>query len=250
MSQYSAAKAAVEAETFEEDASLSIPDYLEKTYWWAYVRPWAVRIFEREWLVNLILWGFYKPLRDLTLQAMGSAIAGRTLKISCCYGQLEPMLAAQVKAGGGSLDIIDIAPEQLKNARRKLTRFIEDGVVTLMRRDSTDLDLPDDFYDRALIFFLPHEQPEDIRRQTFYEAFRVVKPGGQVYVVEFAKPKAWHPLKYIWHPVLCVLEPFASPLWTHEMATWLPRGGAGCQIKTKKIFGNFYQLVTVTTPKG
>jgi len=33
----------------------AIPDYLEKVYWWAYLRPGAVRFFERQWLVNLIL---------------------------------------------------------------------------------------------------------------------------------------------------------------------------------------------------
>lgn len=226
-----------------EDASgPSVPAYLEKTYWWAYVRPWAVRLFEREWLVNLILWGFYRPLRDLTLRMMGEAIGGTTLKISCCYGALEPKLAARVKAGGGRLDILDVAPEQIRNARRKLGGFIEDGTVRLFRRDAVDLGFPDGSYDRALLFFLPHEQPEEIRRRTFAEAFRVLKAGGMLYVVEFAKPKIWHPLKYLWHPVLRVLEPFAAPLWTQEIATWLPDGGAGCDIQTQKIFGDFYQI--------
>ena len=25
-----------------------IPAYLEKVYWWTYVRPWAIRLFERQ----------------------------------------------------------------------------------------------------------------------------------------------------------------------------------------------------------
>ncbi len=230
------------------DDALPVPDYLEKTYWWAYVRPWAVRVFEREWLVNLILWGFYRPLRDKTLAAMGEEIDGRTLKISCCYGQLEPMLAQRVRAGGGRLDLIDVAPEQLKNARRKLSDFIRDGIVSLHHRDAVDLGFADESYDRALIFFLPHEQPEDVRRCTFAEAFRVVRPGGKIYVTEFSKPKVWHPLKYIWHTVLCVLEPYAPSLWRSPIATWLPKGGAGCEIEVQKIFGDFYQVVTITKP--
>ena len=48
-----------------------IPQYLETTYWWAYLHPNAVRIFEREWLVNLILWGNFKRLRDLALADLG-----------------------------------------------------------------------------------------------------------------------------------------------------------------------------------
>ena len=39
-------------------ASLSpppIPDYLQDTYWWAYLHPNSFWFFEREWVVNLIL---------------------------------------------------------------------------------------------------------------------------------------------------------------------------------------------------
>ena len=43
----------------------TIPGYLHETYWWAYVHPNAVRLFERQWLVNLILWGNFAKLRDV-----------------------------------------------------------------------------------------------------------------------------------------------------------------------------------------
>mgnify|MGYP003694366549 CR=1 FL=1 len=36
-----------------------IPRYLEQVYWWAYVHPNAVTVFEREWLVSAILFGHY-----------------------------------------------------------------------------------------------------------------------------------------------------------------------------------------------
>lgn len=162
---------------------VAIPAYLEKTYWWAYVRPWAVKLFEREWLVNLILWGWYRRLRDQTLQAMKGPLSSRTLKISCCYGSLEPMLASRIYAGGGTLDIIDVAPEQLKNARRKIPVGMEGAVVRLHHPESsTALDFADHSFDRALLFFLPHEQPEEVRRKTFAKAFRVVKAGGTLFM--------------------------------------------------------------------
>lgn len=239
----------VSDEPILESDGIEIPDYLETYYWWAYVRPWAVRIFERDWLINLILWGFYEPLRDRLLAMIGDKVSGRTLKISCCYGQLEPMLAARVKAGGGTLDILDVAPEQIKNSRRKNAAFIEDGTVTHYHRNSNDLGFADASYNRAIVFFLPHEQPVTERRKTFTEAFRVVKKGGEVYVVEFHKSKWWHPLRLIWYPVLLVLEPFARDLWTKDIATWLPHGGLGCTIEKKTIFADFYQLVKITTPK-
>src|SRR5688500_9040614 len=40
------------------------PAYLEQTYWWAYVRPYAVAFWDRQWLVNLILFGNLARLRD------------------------------------------------------------------------------------------------------------------------------------------------------------------------------------------
>ncbi|MBI4087903.1 methyltransferase, partial [Candidatus Kaiserbacteria bacterium] len=45
-----------------------IPEYLTSRYWWAYVHPNAVWFFERQWLVNLILFGNYMKLRDTLLQ--------------------------------------------------------------------------------------------------------------------------------------------------------------------------------------
>ena len=55
----------------------SVSDYLKRHYWWAYVHPNAVRVFERDWLVNLILWGNYPRLRNAA-SAGDPAAAPRT----------------------------------------------------------------------------------------------------------------------------------------------------------------------------
>jgi SAM-dependent methyltransferase len=53
-------------------------------------------------------------------------------------------------------------------------------------------------YDRALIFFLLHEQPSQYRERTLSELFRVVKPGGKIIVVDYDLPRWWQPIRYIW----------------------------------------------------
>jgi hypothetical protein len=63
-----------------------IPRYLEQVYWWAYVHPNAVQCFEREWLVNLILFGNYGRLRDAALADLGETVTGRTQQVACAYG--------------------------------------------------------------------------------------------------------------------------------------------------------------------
>ena len=50
-----------------QQAAAAVPEYLNETYWWAYVHPKAVDFFERQWLVNLILWGNFGRLRDAAL---------------------------------------------------------------------------------------------------------------------------------------------------------------------------------------
>ena len=112
--------------------------------------------------------------------------------------------------------------------------------------DSTDLRLPDASYDRALIFFLLHEQPHRYRERTISEVLRVVKPGGKIVIVDYALPRWWHPLRYLWRPVLARLEPFALDLWRQEIVDWLPAALANRRLRNESFFGGLYQKVVVT----
>jgi ubiquinone/menaquinone biosynthesis C-methylase UbiE len=221
-------------------AELEVPHYLNAHYWWAYIHPTAVHVFERQWLVNLILWGNYARLRDAVIAEMGDSLPGRTLQVACVYGDLSARLSARI-AEGGHMDIVDVLPIQLSNLRKKLPR---NAPVRLLPMDSSNLNLPDASYDRALIFFLLHEQPSQYRERTLSELFRVVKPGGKIIVVDYDLPRWWHPLRYFWRPLLAKLEPFALDLWRHEIAKWLPRGGI--RVRKEPFFGGLYQKVVIT----
>jgi ubiquinone/menaquinone biosynthesis C-methylase UbiE len=110
--------------------------------------------------------------------------------------------------------------------------------------DAANLSLPNATYDRVLMFFLPHELPREARERAFDEAFRVVKFGGTVLVVEFSEPKWWHPLRYLYLPFLAYLEPFAPDIWKHDNVTaWLPERFADRIVSRKKIFGGYYQVL-------
>jgi len=90
---------------------LKVPHYLTANYWWAYVHPRAIWLFERQWLVNLILWGNYKRLRDAAMSELGDVLPGATLQVACVYGDLTGKLSSRVAAGGGRLDIVDVAAD-------------------------------------------------------------------------------------------------------------------------------------------
>ena len=131
----------------------SIPRYLEQTYWWAYVHPRAVRFFERQWLVNLILWGNFKRLRDAALDALGRKIRGRTLQIACVYGDFTASLLNRMEAES-SLDVVDVLPIQLRNLRAKLPASAQPN---LHLYDSAALGFQDGAYDQAVLFFLDND---------------------------------------------------------------------------------------------
>ena len=220
----------------------AVPDYLRRYYWWAYVHPAAIKLFERQWLINLILWGNYARLRDAALDELGCSLPGTTLQVACAYGDLSIALAERAAAGRGSLDVVDVLPLQLRNLRAKLPPRLP---ARLLAMDSARLRLPDASYDRVLVFFLLHEQPPDIRRRTLQEALRVVRPGGRIVIVDYARPRWWHPLRYLWRPLLAALEPFALDLWHEDLANWLPASGVG-SLSLRTFFGGLYRVLTVT----
>ena len=224
------------------NAAPAIPRYLEEVYWWAYVHPNAVRVFERQWLVNAILWGNYPRLRDCALEALGERLTGTTLQIACAYGDITNQLCERISAASGRLDIVDVAPVQLENLRNKLPA---DAPARRLLMDSAALDIPAASYDRAILFFLLHEQPEAWRRNTLAEAMRVVRPGGRVVIVDYARPRWWNPMRYLFAPVLRKLEPFALDLWKREIAAWLPEPWASRKIERRTFFGGLYQQITL-----
>jgi ubiquinone/menaquinone biosynthesis C-methylase UbiE len=217
----------------------SVPDYLTTHYWWAYIHPKAVKLFERQWLVNLILCGNYVRLRDAALAAMGESLPGTTLQVACVYGDLTNCVSQRAMTGGGSIDIVDVLPIQLKNLRNKLP---VGAPARLLAMDAMDLKLPDASYDRVLVYFLLHEQPREWRERTLREVYRVVKPGGKVVIVDYARPFWWHPLRYLFPALLAAFEPFALDLWREELAGWLSESRATI-MHQRRFFGGLYQLV-------
>lgn len=218
----------------------SIPQYLHDTYWWAYVHPRAVKFFERQWLVNLILWGNFTRLRDAALAEMGETLPGRSLQVACVYGDFTPKLAGRV-AGGGMLDVVDVLPVQLANLRRKLA---SSAPVNLVNRDASDLGFASGSYDRVILFFLLHEMPLEVRRRTLAEAVRVLKPGAQLVIVDYHRPSRWHPLRGLMRWILRNFEPFAMDLWRHEVSEWLPAEAR--VLRKETCYGGLYQRLVIT----
>lgn len=223
--------------------SAKIPEYLLSTYEWAYVTPEAVRMFERQWLVNLILWGNFARLRDEALDVLGNDLTGNTLQVACVYGDLTSKLLAR-HAAEGQLDVLDVLPVQIANLKHKMGEQVSRLGIHL--ENSAAMPYANASYDRALLFFLLHEQPEDVRRKTLAESLRVVKPGGKLVIVDYHRPNGWHPLWLPMRAILGTLEPFALDLWEHEIESWFPADVKPAALSKRTSFGGLYQLIEIT----
>jgi ubiquinone/menaquinone biosynthesis C-methylase UbiE len=223
-------------------AAVPIPRYLEQLYWWAYIHPNAVSIFDRRWLVNLILFGNYRRLCDALLSELGEDLAGRTLQLGCVYGDLTARLRRCLRPGA-RLDVVDVVPIQLDNLANKLPL---DERVRLWQGDVSSLPFATASADQVLLFFLLHEQPEEVRRATMREAMRVAKPGGRVLIVDYHQPRCWHPALPLVRIVLRRLKPYAFDLWRNDLASSLQQAHRPSSLHKATFFGDLYQKLVLT----
>jgi len=220
-----------------------IPEYLQDTYWWAYLHPKSFWFFEREWVVNLILWGNMKRLTEAVLAEISPEFPSRILQVACVYGDFSNRVSRHLERSGSRLDIVDVADIQLENLRKKLAGRKN---VSIHHQDSTGLRFKAAEFDQTVVFFLLHEQPEDARRRTVAEALRVTRPGGKVIFVDYHGPRRRNPMRYVMKPILGWLEPFALDLWREELPAYMPEHIKPEQVASEFYFGGLYQKVVVT----
>lgn len=221
-------------------ARVSVPAYLAKHYWWAYGRPGAVRLLDRQWVTNLLLYGRYGRLRDAALDALAPHMGGRVLQLACCYGDLSVHLAGRMARAGGRYDVVDSLPIQLENLEAKLPAHAH---AHLARMNVESLHFPDGVFDAAVAFMLLHEIPEEARQAALSEALRVLKPEGRLVLVDFGPPAVWHPMRYLWLPFLGLAEPFAPDLWRTSIAETVRRLAPQRRWHERRYFGGLFRLV-------
>jgi SAM-dependent methyltransferase len=211
-----------------------VPAYLQERYAWAYLRPASLRVLDRRLVVSGILWGNYARLKRAALDEIRAG--QRVLQAACVYGDLSPDLAAWVGAEG-RLDVVDVAPIQVANCRRKLAAFSN----ACARR--ADAAAPGGGpYDVVCCFFLLHEIPDEHKGSVVDGLLASVAPGGKVVFVDYHRPHRLHPLRLPTGLVFDLLEPFARTLWQREIQNL---AGAADRFVWRKhtYFGGLYQKV-------
>lgn len=145
----------------------------------------------REWLTPLydplIRWtmreGVFKP--RLVRQAHIRP-GQRVLDLGCGTGTLT-ILIKQMHPESEVVGV-DIDPQILDVARRKASRS---GVEIILDQGSaTALPYPDASFDRVLSSLVFHHLRTEQKMQAAREAFRVLRPGGELHMADFGPPNS------------------------------------------------------------
>lgn len=222
------------AESPGQSSGTRLPAYLEDNYWWAYLRPASLKLLDHTPVVSAILWGRYARLKHAALAEIEPD--HRILQAACVYGDFSSDIARSL-GPAGRLEVIDIAPLQVTNCRRKLQDFRYAQVRV------ADAAAPGGGpYDVVCCFFLLHELPDTYKRKVVDALLSSTSATGRVVFIDYHRPGRYHPLKLITGFVFDCLEPFAKSLWHNEISSFA-RSAAEFTWRKETYFGGLYQKV-------
>ena len=101
--------------------------------------------------------------------------------------QLWPLACAISKVPGVQVRGVDLSEGMLEIGRQKVKEKGLDRVIELVKGDSERIVFADHTFDAATVAF--GVRNFENLEQGLVELFRVIKPGGHLFVLEFSKPK-------------------------------------------------------------
>ena len=135
--------------------------------------------------VRLIALGQDKAFRRMTAEMAQIKSGDSVLEVGCGTGELT--IAAKARAGSsGSVYGIDASPEMIEVARSKVAKA---AINIEFRVDLIEsLSFVDDSFDVVLSSLMMHHLPDDVKRKGLAEVYRVLKPGGHLFIVDIKRP--------------------------------------------------------------
>lgn len=128
---------------------------------------------------------------------------------------------AATKISGAKVVGIDISEGMLAVGRRKIEKKGLTESVELQKADSENLPFDDNLFDAAIVGFGVRNF-EDLKKG-LSEIYRVLKPGGVFFVLEFSKPKKT-PIKQLYRFYFLKILPFIGRMVSKDTNayTYLP----------------------------
>jgi ubiquinone/menaquinone biosynthesis C-methylase UbiE len=135
--------------------------------------------------LRLVTIGRERTLREMTVTLAQIKPGDKVLEVGCGTGTLS--MAAKARVGpSGEVYGIDAAPEMIEVARKKVSQANVDVVFRVGQIEN--ISFPNNQFDVVLCSFMIFVITDDMRRKGFLEIRRVLKPNGQLLVLDFSPP--------------------------------------------------------------
>ncbi len=138
----------------------------------------------------------FAPGRRLTMQYLNAEPGRRILEVGVGTGISLPEYRRDVTVAG-----VDISPDMLDIARRRVEEQALDHVEGLYEMDAEALDYPDDSFDVVVAMYVASVVPDPER--LIDEVRRVCRPGGEIFIINHFASR---------HPVIRGVEKTLRPL--------------------------------------
>lgn len=136
---------------------------------------------------DLMSMGIHRVWKKFTIDQTDLQPGQQALDVAGGTGDLSIAMAKRV-GPKGHVVLSDINEAMLENGRRRLVDAGIVGNVSFQQADAEDLPFEDNrFHCVTIAFGLRNVTNKD---RALREMYRVLKPGGQLLVLEFSKPKA------------------------------------------------------------
>jgi ubiquinone/menaquinone biosynthesis C-methylase UbiE len=179
-----------------------------------------------------ITFGRENKLREMTVDLAQVKSGDSVLEIGCGTGTLT--LAAKHKAGpSGKVYGIDIIPGMIELSRQKAANAKLDVAFQLGSIDN--IPFPDNQFDVVMCSFMIFHMSEAVRRKGIEEIYRVLKPEGQLMVLDLNLPDR--------HVTRALVKLFLGFMFEHDLKELIPlmeaSGFSGAELQQAKyrVFG-------------
>ncbi len=215
-----------------------IPPYQQEFYSRLYESKRLTKLFDHQWLLNLLTFGYSQKLAD----ACAAEVKPRqqVLQLGATFGTQLGQLASKIGVYG-SLDVVDVSLTQLRYIRLK-HRFAY-PFMNFINRDAT---APfSGKYDVIICYMLLHELPFPAKSKLINQILSNLAPEGKAVFIDYNNAVWWHPLKWLVKMFNRLYQPFAERMWQTEIKDYVSNRRSYEWHKTT-YFGKMYQKVVIT----
>jgi len=161
-----------------------LPDYYTRNFHNqtdGYLSEESANLYDQQ--VEILFRGTADPMRRMILEPMREQFERddkfKVLEVSCGTGVSTYPIAKTFKSA--RITATDLSSDYIKHSKKNYAHLKN---VTFKKEQGEKLKAKDNTYDAWCSTYMFHELPREIRIEVLNEAYRVLKPGGHIYILD------------------------------------------------------------------